>query len=201
MGIEALKAWRAIPPDVIEACRMSLPARHRPSRHAMELVAQSLALGVIEPGGKLKQAGFTDKSIQQVIDECHGVVTYEQVRAALRALEKQPLFKTIRRSTRGKEGGSGRAPRRVMYCYDPCNHLKQSGLNPTSISQDSECGEKRISVGSNEVHRGAYLTALIQDLFTDPYTDTDVPEFAYEQNTRPRERSSHIASDQAEQPY
>lgn len=170
MSINALKVWRSIDFAVIEKCRLNIPLRQRPSKLVLEIVGQQLALGVIEPSSGGKRLGYTDKSIEQIIELTHGAVTYSQVRAALRALEQEPLFKTVRKSTRGVDGMPGRAPRRVMYLYDPCNWIIQSGLERTLNSHDSSLDDDPFSVRYDLIESGADHTTLQQPTSTSSYT-------------------------------
>ncbi len=170
MSIQALKVWLDIDSSVIEECRLRIPLKQRPSFAAMIMVGQTLALGVIEPGSKGKRLGYSDKSIEQIIALNHGAVSYHQVRSALRALDQEPLFKTVRRSTRGENGKPGRAPRRVMYMYDPCNWIDHCVANPTLIDNESEWDSDPFSEGCNPDWSGAYHTPLLQPSFTNSYT-------------------------------
>jgi hypothetical protein len=169
MSIDALKVWQAIDPAVLEECRMRIPERQRPSFMAMVMVGQSLALGVIAPSPKIR-LGYSDKSIEQIISMNHGALSHHQVRAALRGLNQDPLFKTVRNSTRGINGMSGRAPRRVMYLYDPCNWIGRGVVDPTLITDESEWDEDPFSVGCNANDRGEYHTPLKHSSYTNPYT-------------------------------
>ena len=148
---------------------MRIPEKQRPSYMAMVMVGQSLALGVIAPSPKIK-LGFTDKSIEQIINMNHGALSHHQVRAALRGLNQEPLFKTVRKSTRGINGMPGRAPRRVMYLYDPCNWLRRGVVDPALINDESEWDEDPFGVGSDTNERGAYHTPLKHSSYTNPYT-------------------------------
>lgn len=171
MSFDALKVWQAIDPAVLEECRMRIPEKQRPSYMAMVMVGQSLALGVIAPSPKIK-LGFTDKSIEQIMNMNHGALSHHQVRAALRGLNQEPLFKTIRNSTRGINGMPGRAPRRVMYLYDPCNWLRRGVIDPTLINDESEWDEDPFGAGYDANERGEYHTPLIHSSYTDSHTST-----------------------------
>jgi len=170
MSIDALKVWQAIDPAVLEECRLRIPERQRPSLMAMVMVGQSLALGVIAPSPKAR-LGYSDKSIEQIIKMNHGALSHHQVRAALRGLTQEPLFKTVRHSTRGVNGMPGRAPRRVMYLYDPCDWLGRDVVNPTLINDESAWDEDPFSVGYDANKSGAYRTPLIQRSFTNSSTN------------------------------
>jgi hypothetical protein len=172
MSFEALNVWQAIDPAVLEECRMRIPEKQRPSYMAMVMVGQSLALGVIAPSPKIR-LGYSDKSIEQIIKMNHGALSHHQVRAALRALNQEPLFKTTRKSTRGISGMAGRAPRRVMYLYDPCNWLGRGVVDPTLIIDESEWDEDPFSVGYDANERGEYHTPLKHSSYTNSYTNTE----------------------------
>jgi hypothetical protein len=169
MSFDALNVWQAIDPVVLEECRMRIPERQRPSYKAMVMVGQSLALGVIAPSQRVR-LGYSDKSIEQIIRMNHGALSHHQVRAALRALNQEPLFKTIRNSTRGINGMAGRAPRRVMYSYDPCNWIGRGVVDPTLIEDQSGWGEDPFGVGSDANGSGEYHTPLIHSSYTNAYT-------------------------------
>lgn len=151
----------------------------------MVMVGQSLALGVIAPSPKIR-LGFTDKSIEQIINMNHGALSHHQVRAALRGLNQEPLFKTIRNSTRGINGMPGRAPRRVMYLYDPCNWLRRGVVNPTLINDESEWDDDPFSVGYDANERGEYRTPLKHSSFTNPYTYTQKSKIKSSKGSRRR---------------
>jgi hypothetical protein len=170
VSFDALNVWQAIDPAVLEECRMRIPEKQRPSYMAMVMVGQSLALGVISPSPKIK-LGFTDKSIEQIINMNHGALSHHQVRAALRGLNQEPLFKTIRNSTRGINGMPGRAPRRVMYLYDPCNWLRRGVVDPTLNNDESEWDNDPFSVGYDANQSGEYHTPLKHSSYTNPYTN------------------------------
>ena len=185
MSIDALKVWQAIDPAVLEECRMRIPERQRPSFIAMVMVGQSLALGVIAPSPKIR-LGYSDKSIDQIISMYHGALSHHQVRAALRGLNQDPLFKTVRNSTRGINGMSGRAPRRVMYLYDPCNWIGRGVVYPTLIKDESEWDEDPFSVGCNTNDRGEYHTPLKHSPYTNPYTYAQKSKTKSSQGSRRR---------------
>lgn len=100
----------------------------------------------------------------------HGALSHHQVRAALRGLNQEPLFKTIRNSTRGINGMPGRAPRRVMYLYDPCNWIGRGVVDPTLINDESEWDDDPFSVGYEANQSGEYHTPLKHSSYTNPYT-------------------------------
>ena len=174
---------------------MKIPARQRPSGIAMEMVGQSLALGVIEWKKGSARLGYTDKSIEQIIEMCHGALTYDQVRAAFRALEQRPLFKTIRKQTRGIKGMPGRAPRRVMHLYDPCDWLDQGGFKHTMNETESSWDGDAFRVGFKPNERGSYHTPLKQSSYTTSYT------YAKSTNNRSRKMSAYERATEEEEPF
>ena len=194
MSFEALNVWQAIDPAVLEECRMRIPEKQRPSYMAMVMVGQSLALGVIAPSPKIK-LGFTDKSIEQIINMNHGALSHHQVRAALRGLNQEPLFKTIRNSTRGINGMPGRAPRRVMYLYDPCNWLRRGVVDPTLINDESEWDEDPFNVGYDANERGEYHTPLKHSSYTNPYT------YAQNSKNKSQKKSAYEMKYGEEEPF
>ena len=194
MSIDALKVWQAIDPAVLEECRMRIPERQRPSFMAMVMVGQSLALGVIAPSPKIR-LGYSDKSIEQIISMNHGALSHNQVRAALRGLNQDPLFKTVRNSTRGVNGMAGRAPRRVMYKYDPCNWIGRGVVDPTLINDESEWDEDPFSVGYDSNERGEYHTPLKHSSYTNPYT------YAQKSKNRSQKLSAYEKKYGEEEPF
>jgi len=185
MSFEALNVWQAIDPAVLEECRMRISERQRPSFKAMVMVGQSLALGVIAPSPKIR-LGYSDKSIGQIIKMNHGALSHHQVRAALRAFNQEPLLKTTRNSTRGITGMAGRAPRRVMYLYDPCNWIGRGAVDPTLINDESEWDEDPFSVGYDANERGEYHTPLKHSSYTNPYTYAQKSKTKSSQGSRRR---------------
>jgi hypothetical protein len=194
VSFDALNVWQAIDPAVLEECRMRIPERQRPSFMAMVMVGQSLALGVIAPSPKIR-LGYSDKSIEQIISMNHGALSHHQVRAALRGLNQDPLFKTVRKSTRGISGMAGRAPRRVMYLYDPCNWLGRGVVDPTLINDESEWDEDPFSVGYDANERGGYHTPLKHSSYTNPYT------YAQKSKTKSSKGSRRIREEPEDLPF
>jgi hypothetical protein len=161
---------------------------------AMVMVGQSLALGVIAPSPKIR-LGYSDKSIEQIISMNHGALSHNQVRAALRGLNQDPLFKTVRNSTRGVNGMAGRAPRRVMYKYDPCNWIGRGVVDPTLINDESEWDEDPFSVGYDSNERGEYHTPLKHSSYTNPYT------YAQKSKNRSQKLSAYEKKYGEEEPF
>jgi hypothetical protein len=164
MSFPALKAWHALDPAQVERVRMETDPKRRPSLLALVAVCEQLALGVID--GK----GYTDLTVEQIRKNLHGALSRDQVQNALTCAEGS-LFVTVRRSTRGKHGKAGRAPRRVAVFYDSVGHLtarNHDGANPVLNQGESSRGTGQIMTGYGSNHDGANPVTLIQNPYTKP---------------------------------
>ena len=89
----------------------------------------------------------------------------------------------------------GRAPRRVMYLYDPCNWLRRGVVDPTLINDESEWDEDPFNVGYDANERGEYHTPLKHSSYTNPYT------YAQNSKNKSQKKSAYEMKYGEEEPF
>jgi len=122
MSGEALLAiWNAAPIDwdFLEPFRLAIKRARRPSKHAIAIVDQVLALCVIP------SRGYADPTYEQILARCPSIKSVDTVKYALQVLKDSGRWVTIKGSCQGQHGMPGRAPQRVFFKHDPKNHLKK----------------------------------------------------------------------------
>ena len=163
MSGRALKAWSSLPAErwaKIEATRCQIPEKRRPSKYVVELVAFIVA------GAFLDMQGYADLTFRQIAERCH-TLTESTVKACLGVLTSAGELVTVRRATRGLTDRSGRAPRRVFLCYDPCN-LIPGTLEPlversSCLQTPSVCHEQTMPKPNVSEFDRAYFEGLLVD--------------------------------------
>jgi hypothetical protein len=117
MSAICTEKWKTLPDEQwqkIEQVRLDIPRERRPSKKAVELVVLALAWRFID--GK----GYVDSSIDQILADCK-TLSRDRIEWSLFCLSQAGVLITVRRSTQGLKGQSGRAPRRVFSFYNPKN--------------------------------------------------------------------------------
>lgn len=146
MTWQVVQAWEKRPPEqraALEQARLAIPSKRRPTKAALEITARVLA------GAVLRDQNYTDLTYAQIIERA-GAVSEEQVKRACSLLHDAGVFVVVRKSTRGKQGKAGRAPRRVPAFLD----LNHGGVKPPAISDESRGGNDRITGGLDPNHGG-----------------------------------------------
>ena len=120
-GDALLAIWNAAPIDwdALEPFRLAIKSDRRPSKHAIAIVDQVLALCVIP------SRGYADPTYEQILARCPSIKSIDTVKHALRVLKDSGRWVTIKGPCRGQHGMPGRAPQRVFFKHDPMNHLKK----------------------------------------------------------------------------
>jgi hypothetical protein len=94
--------------------RLGIPRERRPSKKVVELVVLALAWRFID------EKGYVDSTIDQILADCK-TLSRDRIEWSLFCLKEAGVLITVRRSTQGLKGQSGRAPRRVFSFYNPKN--------------------------------------------------------------------------------
>ena len=92
--------------------QLAIPEGRRPSLDKVEIVGRLIAGGVID------EVGYYDLTYEQIKAKSRNI-SISWVQPCLMVWTNSALLVTVRRSTRGLKGQSGRAPRRVFTFYDP----------------------------------------------------------------------------------
>ena len=96
----------------IVAAQLAIDENRRPSLDKVEIVGRLVAGGVID------EVGYCDLTYEQIKAKSRNI-SISWVQPCLMVWTNSALLVTVRRSTRGLKGQSGRAPRRVFTFYDP----------------------------------------------------------------------------------
>jgi len=117
MSATCTEKWKMLPDEQwqkIEQVRLDIPRERRPSKKAVELVVLALAWRFIDA------KGYVDSSIDQILADCK-TLSRDRIEWSLFCLSQAGVLITVRRSTQGLKGQTGRAPRRVFSFYNPKN--------------------------------------------------------------------------------
>jgi hypothetical protein len=120
-GDALLAIWNAAPLDwdLLEPFRLAIKGKRRPSKHAIAIIDQALALCVIP------SRGYADPTYEQILAKCPSIKSIETVKYALQVLMDSGRWVTVVRSRQGLHGMPGRAPQRVFFKHDPKNLLEK----------------------------------------------------------------------------
>ena len=92
--------------------QLAIPEGRRPSLDKVEIVGRIIAGGVIDG------VGYCDLTYKQIAGKSWNI-SVSWVKPCIMVWNNSDLLITVRGSTRGLKGESGRAPRRVFAFYNP----------------------------------------------------------------------------------
>ena len=120
-GDALLAIWNAAPIDwdFLEPFRLAIKRERRPSKHAIAIVDQVLALCVIP------SRGYADPTYEQILARCPSIKSIDTVKYALQVLMDSGRWVTVKGPCQGQQGMPGRAPQRVFFKHDPMNLIKE----------------------------------------------------------------------------
>jgi hypothetical protein len=139
-GDALLAIWNAAPIDwdFLEPFRLAIKRKRRPSKHAIAIIDQALALCVIP------SRGYADPTYEQILARCPSIKSIETVKYALQVLMDSGRWVTVKGPCQGQQGMPGRAPQRVFFKHDPKKLLEKidfSEFSTDSTSQNMEMDE------------------------------------------------------------
>ena len=135
MSSGAIRAWRMnVTSQLMEQARLEIDDKHRPTIIAMELVGQYLATT------QRDKKGYCDESHNQIREGLHKVLTLDQVKVALRALDYPGLWQIV------KPGGKNAPTRRVLSSFDRDGLIATRGDKPRHDDKQSQ-GDKSTTRG------------------------------------------------------
>ncbi len=117
MSAICIEKWKTLSDEQwqkIEQVRLGIPRARRPSKKVIELVVLALAWRFID------EKGYVDSTIDQILADCKSL-SRDRIEWSLFCLSQAGVLITVKRSTQGLKGQSGRAPRRVFSFYNPKN--------------------------------------------------------------------------------
>jgi hypothetical protein len=115
MSAEAMKAARKLSTetwDHIEAVRLAVPEKRRPSLALLQLVIREIAWYFVDA------LGYADPTLAQIAAALYQY-SESSIAAALKVLRDAGIVPVLRNATRGLDGQPGRAPRRGLSFYAP----------------------------------------------------------------------------------
>jgi len=142
MGWPAVCAWRDRDRGALVDALAATPAKHRPDRRDVELVAMVHAMSI-------GPRGYSDLTVDQVIGRCGGALSAGQVNNAHRLLAACGELVTV------KPSAPNRAPWRVLRCFDPVGLLQRCGADPATSSDPTQWGSGTNAVGLETQRNGA----------------------------------------------
>ena len=123
--------------------QLAIDEHRRPSMDKVEIVGRLVAGGVIDV------VGYCDLTYEQIKAKSRNI-SISMVQPCLMVWTNSDLLVTVRRSTKGMKGQSGRAPRRVFTFYDPHGLIDK----PKSQIQDSrKISVMRFKTTTSNVHQ------------------------------------------------
>jgi hypothetical protein len=125
--------------QLMEQARLEIDDKHRPTIIAMELVGQYLATA------QRQHKSYCDESHNQIREGLHKVLTLDQVKVALRALDYPGLWQIV------KPGGKNAPTRRVLSSYDRDGLIATQGDKPHHDDEQSQ-GDKSTSQGDKSTN-------------------------------------------------
>ena len=160
MSRESLRAWKQITREQLEAARLTIDAKHRPSLEAMNAVGAALAWSF------RNDRGYVDLTLEQLSENEKGIYSVETCKWAVIAHDRGRIWVNVERGGR-ERGGT----RRVMPTFDPKGLAAHAITVGVSHRDDdlSEWEEQGITVGKepeNSESRWANPTALSRELRT-----------------------------------
>ena len=105
---------------LIKSVREKISQKRRPSLHAVSIVNTALATAVIP------SRGYADPTYEQIRSRCPTIKDDGTIKHALQVLTDAGIWVTVKRSSSGQKGLSGRAPRRVFFRHDPFGLILES---------------------------------------------------------------------------
>ena len=176
MSSGAIRAWRTnVTEQLMEQARQEIEPKRRPTIIAMQLVGLYLAVAQRE------RKAYCDESYEQILNGLCNVLTANQLKAALRALNYPGLWQIV------KPGGKNAPTRRVLSSFDRDGLIAMRGDKPRHDDKQSQ-GDKSTSRGDKttnavglEHHRSGANPATPKSL------PKDVPNYS------PRYPAAHNA--------
>jgi hypothetical protein len=150
VGYAAVNAWSEQPPDELIAAHAAWPAKRRPDRRDVELVALVLAMNTRD------RRGYSDLTVDQIAAKCRHVMSAARVNAVLQFLTGCGLIVTV------KPAAPNRAPWRVFRCFDPAGFIERCGSEPTASVGESLRGSGVNVAGLAAQRCGADPTPLLE---------------------------------------
>ncbi|PHX93246.1 MAG: hypothetical protein CK542_04525 [Acidimicrobium sp.] len=92
--------------------QLAIDEHRRPSMDKVEITGRIIA------GGFIDEVGYCDLTYQQIAEKSWNI-SVSMVQPCIKVWNDSGLLTTVRRSTKGQNGQSGRAPRRVFTFYNP----------------------------------------------------------------------------------
>ena len=160
MSSGAIGAWRTVTRQLMEQARLEIDEKHRPTIIAMELVGQYLATTQRE------RKSYCDESHNQIREGLHKVLTLDQVKVALRALDYPGLWQIV------KPGGKNAPTRRVLSSFDRDGLIATRGDKPRHDDTQSR-GDKSTTQWDMTTNAVGYD---IQRSGTNPATPKSLPK-------------------------
>jgi hypothetical protein len=129
-GDALLAIWNAAPLDwdLLEPFRLAIKGKRRPSKHAIAIIDQALALCVIP------SRGYADPTYEQILARCPSIKSIETVKYALQVLKDSGRWVTVKGPCQGQQGMPGRASQRVFFKHDPKNLLEKIDIAECKIN-------------------------------------------------------------------
>jgi hypothetical protein len=115
MSAEAMKAARKLSTETwghIEAVRLAVPEKRRPSHALIQLVLREVAWCYVDA------LGYADPTLAQIASTLYQF-SERSIAAALKVLQDAGIVPVLRNATRGLDGQPGRAPRRGLSFCNP----------------------------------------------------------------------------------
>jgi hypothetical protein len=167
MSHQAVNAWVTLSPELrehLEQVRAAMNPKHAPNTQTLWQVGWVLAYR------HRPKLNYADPAVSQICADLHGTVSADQVQRALTCLERSGLWVTVRKSTGGKAGQAGSAPRRAPTFV---TELEQGhmGADPLVTSAGSHGGNRGVTRGLEQGHMGADPLALNKSLNKTPTTE------------------------------
>ena len=150
MGWRAVDAWREHPRDRMTAAHRTWPAKRRPDRRDVELVALVLAMNTRD------RQGYSDLTVDQIVERCGHVLSPARVNTVLQFLTGCGELVTV------KPAAPNRAPWRVLRCFDPAGVIQRCGPEPTASTGETLRGSGANVAGLTAQRCGADPVPLLE---------------------------------------
>ena len=135
MSSGAIGAWRTnVTEQLMEQARQEIEPKRRPTIIAMQLVGLYLAVAQRE------RKAYCDESYEQILTGLCNVLTANQLKAALRALNYPGLWQIV------KPSGENAPTRRVLSSFDRDGLIRTRGDKPRHDDKQSQ-GDKSTTRG------------------------------------------------------
>lgn len=160
MSGDAIRLWRdSVNRELLLRAQDSMPTKHRPDRRDLELVGLYLAQSFVT------NKGYVDETQTQVVEGLHGVLSVDQVKNALTALQNVDVLTVIR------AGARGHGTRRVFSFHDPKQLSNPSGVNPPANGDEHSGAKTATQRGKRQTQRGKRVSQR-----GNPTTPEELPE-------------------------